>query len=366
MAKAAVLTSVDTPLEIRDDIEVAPPGPGEVRIKTGASGVCHSDVSVANGTIPLPTPIVLGHEGAGTVIEVGEGVTNLAPGDHVVLSWVPACGECYFCTRNESFLCEKGQMAAAGGLVDGTTRLTSMGAPLHVMGMCGTFSDEMIAPQISCVKIPDDIPMSIAALIGCGVLTGVGAALNTATIKAGDTVAVIGCGGVGLNVIQGAEIAGAGEIIAIDRVEHKLDLAKQFGATRTDKADQDDPVAAAMANGRGVDVAFEVIGLGPTMQQAIDMVRQGGQVVLVGLPRLDVFLNLNAALTFLYLAKSVKGCWYGSSNVHQDVPELLRLYKSGRLKLDELVSREIGQADVNDAFGAMAAGEVARSVIVYD
>jgi S-(hydroxymethyl)glutathione dehydrogenase/alcohol dehydrogenase len=366
MAKAAVLTAVDTPLEVRDDIEVAAPGPGEVRIRTGASGVCHSDLSVSNGTIPLPTPMVLGHEGAGTVTEVAEGVTSVKPGDHVVMSWVPACGECFYCTRGESFLCEKNAMAAHGGLLDGTSRLSSAGSPLHVMGMCGTFSDEFIAPAISCVKIPDDIPMTVAALIGCGVLTGVGAALNTADIRAGDTVAVIGCGGVGLNVIQGAEIAGAGEIIAIDVMEHKLDLAKQFGATQLIKADRDDPVAGAMANGRGVDVAFEVIGLGATMQQAIDMTRNGGQVVLVGVPRLDVFLNLNAALTFLYLAKSVKGCWYGSSNVHVDVPKLLELYKSGRLKLDELVSREIVLEEVNDAFGAMTSGEVARSVIVYD
>lgn len=366
MIKAAVLTGVDQELVVRDDIEIASPGPGEVRVKTGASGVCHSDLSVKNGTIPLPTPIVLGHEGAGVVLEVGEGVTNVAVGDHVVMSFVPQCKECYFCKRGEGYLCEKSAMAAAGGMIDGTSRLSADGAPLHVMAMCGTFGEEMIAPSISVVKIDDEIPLKIAALIGCGVLTGVGAALNTADIRPGDTVAVIGCGGVGLNVIQGAKIAGASEIIAVDMMESKLAMAKEFGATRTVKADEEDAATVAMENGRGADVAFEVIGLGPTMEQAINMTRQGGQVVLVGVPRMDVFLNLNAAFTFLYFAKSVKGCWYGSSNVDQDVPKLLDLYKKGELKLDELISREIGLEDVNEAFTAMLAGEVARSVIVYE
>jgi Zn-dependent alcohol dehydrogenase len=347
-------------------VDVESPRAGEVRIEVAASGVCHSDLSVANGTIPLPTPIVLGHEGAGVVTEIGEGVTDLAPGDHVVLSFVPACGECYFCARDQSFLCERGAMAAAGGLIDGTTRLSSDGSPLFQMAMCGTYSNETIVPAISTVKIDDDIPLKLAALIGCGVLTGVGAALNTASIRAGDSVAVIGCGGVGLNVIQGARIAGAERIIGIDMFESKLKLAEQFGATDLVKADDGDPVAKVMElTGRGADVAFEVIGLGATMEQAINMVRQGGEAVLVGVPRLDVFLNLHASLTFLYTAKSVKGCWYGSSNVQRDVPKLLGLWKGGQLKLEELISREIGVTDVNEAFAAMEAGEVARSVIEH-
>lgn len=370
MAKAAVLTGVGSPLEVREDVEVAPPGPGEVRIKTGASGVCHSDLSVQNGTIPLPTPIVLGHEGAGTVVEVGDGVTNVEPGDHVVLSFVPSCGECYTCRRGQNYLCEKSQMAVMGGLLDGTTRLSSNGAPLFQMAMCGTFSDETIVPAISVVKIDKDIPLKVAALIGCGVLTGVGAALNTASIREGDTVAVLGCGGVGLNVIQGAVIAGASEIIAIDTFDSKLDMAKSFGATATVKAGEGgtDPVAAVMdlSGGRGADVTFEVIGLGPTMEQAVNMARTGGEVVLVGVPRMDVMLNLPAAFTFLYLNKSIKGCWYGSSVVQRDVPKLLGLYQEGRLKLDELISREIAVDGINGAFEAMQTGEVARSVVVYE
>jgi S-(hydroxymethyl)glutathione dehydrogenase/alcohol dehydrogenase len=368
MAKAAVLTGIDQPLEMRDDVELAPPGPGELRIQIGASGVCHSDLSVSNGTLPLPLPVVLGHEGAGIVQEVGEGVTDLEVGDHVVLSFVPNCQECYFCKRGQGYLCEQSAMTPMGGLLDGTTRLTSGGAPLHQMTMLGTFSTEAIVPRISAVKIPEDIPLKVAALIGCGVLTGVGAALNTADIHEGDTVVVIGCGGVGLNVIQGATIAGAANIVAIDRFPQKLEMAREFGATHFVQAGEQDAAAAITeaTGGRLADSVFEVIGLEATMMQAMDLVRQGGEVVLVGVPRMDVFLNLNAAFTFLYLAKTVKGCWYGSSNVNEDVPKLLSLYQEGKLKLDELISREIAVEDVNEAFEAMEKGEVARSVITYD
>lgn len=365
MAKAAILFETNGSLEVRNDVEVADPGPGEVRVRTGASGVCHSDLSVVNGTLPLPTPIVLGHEGAGIVEAVGDGVTSVAPGDKIVVSWVPQCGECYMCNHGQPYLCEKNATAAMGGLIDGSTRLSSQGTALHQMGMAGSFSDTMIIPEISAVKVDADVPLAVAALIGCGVLTGVGAALNTASILPGDTVAVIGCGGVGLNVIQGAKLAGASEIIAIDMVPAKLELAKQFGATTVVNASEADPMAAALANGRGADVAFEVIGLGATMEQAINMVRPGGEVILVGVPRMDVFLNLNAAFTFLYMAKTVKGCWYGSADVRRDVPKLLTHYRAGELKLDELISRRIGIEDVHDAFAAMEAGEVARSVIDY-
>lgn len=367
MVTAAVLHGVEQELKVHDNIEIAPPGPGEAKVRIVASGVCHSDLSVQNGTIPLPPPIVLGHEGAGIVEEVGEGVTTVKPGDHVVLSFVPACGTCYYCERGQGFLCEKSAMAAAGGMLDGSTRLTLDGEPLRQMAMCGTFGDHAIVPEISLVKIDDDIDLRYAALIGCGVLTGVGAALNTANIRPGDTVAVVGCGGVGLNVIQGAKIAGATKIIAIDMFESKLKMAEQFGATDLVKADDGDPVSAVigLSGGRGADVAFEVIGLGPTIEQAINMTRNGGETVLVGVPRMDVMLNLNAAFTFLYLAKTIKGCWYGSANVQQDVPKLIQLYKEGKLKLEELVSREIGVDGVNEAFTAMQQGEVARSLILH-
>jgi S-(hydroxymethyl)glutathione dehydrogenase/alcohol dehydrogenase len=365
MTKAAVITAANQPVEIRDDIEVAEPREGEIRIKIGATGVCHSDLSVQNGTLPLPMPIVPGHEGAGEVVAIGPGVTRFAVGDHVVTQFHPQCGECYACGRGQGYQCEKGAMAAAGGLLDGSTRLTSGGSPLFQMAMCGTFAEEAVLPEISAVKVPDDVPIKIAALISCGVLTGAGAAMNTADIHEGDTIAVLGCGGVGLNVIQGARIAGAGEIIAIDTFDSKLELAEQFGATKTVNASEGDAVSAVqgLTSGRGADTAFEVIGLEATINQALNMTRNGGETIIVGVPKIDVMLNLPVAMTFLFFNKTVKGSWYGSSNVDRDVPKLLDLYKTGELKLDELISQEIGLDDLNDAFAAMEAGEVARSVI---
>ncbi len=368
MAKAAVMTGVDAPLEIRTDVEVESPRAGEVKIRMAASGVCHSDLSMQNGTMMAATPIVLGHEGAGVIEEVGEGVTELAPGDHVVISWVPQCGECFFCKRGQPQLCEVANMALmSGGLLDGTTRFTSQGGPLYQMAASGTFSEVTIVPAIGAVKIPSDLDMKVAALIGCGVLTGTGAALNTASIRKGDVVAVVGCGGVGLNVIQGARIAGAGEIIAIDMNEIKLQMAKEFGATATVNASQGDPVSQVMSmtEQRGADVAFEVIGLQQTIDQTITMVRRGGQAILVGVPKMDAMVNLPAFFGMVLAEKTIKGCWYGSSDVRRDVPKLVDLYKKGELKLDELISRTISIEQVNEAFDAMKTGEVARSVIAY-
>jgi NDMA-dependent alcohol dehydrogenase len=365
--KAAVISAHNEPVVIKDGIEIAEPQDGEIKIRIGAAGVCHSDLSVQNGTMPLPPPIVPGHEGAGEVIAVGPGVTKFEVGDHVVTQFHPQCGECYFCKHDQGYQCEKGAMGAMGGMLDGSTRLTDGGEPLRQMAMCGTFAEEAILPEISAVKVPDDIPIKIAALISCGVLTGVGAALNTASIRKGDSVAVLGCGGVGLNVIQGARIAGAGEIIAVDTFDSKLEMAKEFGATKTVNASDGNAVAKVkeLTEGRGADVSFEVIGMEATIQQAIEMARNGGEVVLVGVPRIDVMLTVPAAMTFLFFNKTIKGCWYGSSNVNEDVPKLLDLYKKGDLKLDELISREISLDGVNDAFAAMEAGEVARSVIVF-
>jgi len=368
MSKAAVLNGLLEPLEIRDDVVVESPHAGELRLRMAASGVCHSDLSMQNGTMMAATPIVLGHEGAGVVEEIGPGVTGFEVGDHVVISWVPQCGECYFCTRGQGQLCENSNAAlATGGLLDGTTRMTSRGQPLFQMAASGTFGETTIIPAIGAVKIPKDFDLKLGALIGCGVLTGVGAALNTASIAKGDTVAVVGCGGVGLNVIQGARIAGAGEIIAIDTAETKLAMAKQFGATATINASQSDPVSQVMTmtKERGADVAFEVIGLQPTIDQVIAMTRRGGQAILVGVPRMDVMVSLPAFLGVVLQEKTIKGCWYGSSNVQRDVPKLIELYKKGDLKLDELVSRTITLEQVNEAFDAMQTGEIARSVIVY-
>lgn len=368
MATSAVLTGVDRPLVIRDDVVVETPRAGEIRIRVAACGVCRSDLSTQDGTIPIPTPAVLGHEASGIVEEVGDGVVELVPGDHVVVSWVPQCGDCFFCRRGQPHLCQAADVVLlSGGLLDGSPRLRLDGAPLFQMLGTGTFSDETVIPACAAVKVPSDLPFDVAALLGCGVITGVGAALNTATIREGDTVAVVGCGGVGLNIIQGARIAGAEVIVAVDVHPTKLVTALAFGATHTVDASQVDPANAVrdLSGQRGADVAFEALGHGRTIEQTVDMTRRGGQAVLVGIPRLDVMLTLPAMLGFILQERTVKGCWYGSSDIRRDIPRLVELYRDGRLRLDELVSRRIDLSDVNQALDAMKAGEVARSVIVY-
>jgi Zn-dependent alcohol dehydrogenase len=256
---------------------------------------------------------------------------------------------------------------AVGGQLDMTSRFGRDGSPLHQMSGLGTFSEALVCPEISTVKIDTDVPFTSAALIGCGVLTGFGAAANTATIRKGDTVAVIGCGGVGLNVIQGARWKGAERIIAVDRFDSKLELGEQFGATDKVNAGAGDPVAQvqALTDGRGVDVSFEVIGLKDTVQQAFSMARRGGQAIIVGVPKMEQVMEIPIAMDLLVNEKQVRGSWYGSSDVQRDVPRLVGLYKDGDLKLDELVSRTIGLDGINDAFRAMEAGEVARSVVDF-
>jgi len=368
MARAAVLTGLDQPLTIRDDVVVEAPRAGEVRIRVAACGICRSDLSMQDGTLPIPMPAVLGHEASAIVEEVGEGVPGLAPGDHVVVSWVPQCGTCFFCRREQPQLCQAADVVLlSGGLLDGTPRLRLDGAPLFQMSGVGAFSIETVIPACAAVKIPHDVPLDVAALLGCAVLTGVGAALNTATIRPGDAVVVVGCGGVGLNIVQGARIAGAEVIVAVDVSQVKLDVARAFGATHTVDATRSDPANAVrdLTGQRGADVAFEALGQSRTIEQAVEMTRRGGQSVIVGIPRLDVMLTLPAMLGVVLQERTVKGCWYGSSDIRRDVPRLLDLYREGRLRLDELVSRRIELAEVNQALTAMKAGEVTRSVIVY-
>ncbi|MGI8662492.1 MAG: Zn-dependent alcohol dehydrogenase [Acidimicrobiales bacterium] len=367
MPRAAVCTGLNKPLEVLE-LDLAAPKANEIEVRMAASGVCHSDLSVQNGTLYGAFPLVLGHEGAGIVAAVGPGVRDFAVDDHVVLSWVPQCGECFFCSKGQGYLCEVGMLGmATGGLLDGTPRFSHDGHPVMQMACTGTFSERVVVPAIGAVKIEPDIPLEVAALVGCGVLTGAGAALNTADIVEGDSVAVVGCGGVGLNTIQGAAIAGATTIIAVDMFPNKLELAARLGATHLVNAAEGDPVAAVLelTEGRGVDVAFEVIGLKATIDQTIAMARRGGQAVLVGVPRMEVMLETAAFFNVVLAAKTIKGCWYGSANVQREVPRLLGYYKDGRLKLDELISRRIGLDEVNDAFRAIEAGEVARTVIDY-
>jgi len=284
----------------------------------------------------------------------------------VVLSFVSQCGQCFYCGRAQPNLCEVATVThATGGMIDGTTRATSRGAPLRQMAATGAFADTLVTPAINAVRIDEALDLTVAALIGCSVLTGVGAATRTAAIAAGDTVAVLGCGGVGLNVVQGARVAGAGLIIAVDTNPAKLALAEQVGATSCVDASRGDAVSAVMGltGQRGADVAFEVIGLPGTIDQAIAMTRRGGETVLVGIPSLDTVVSIPGFFGLVLAEKTVKGCWYGSSDVRRDVPRVVELYRQGELDLDALVTRTMGIEEVNEALDALRAGEVARTVI---
>ncbi|MBP7929256.1 MAG: Zn-dependent alcohol dehydrogenase [Acidimicrobiia bacterium] len=368
MTRAAVIRAKNAPVEI-SEVNLEDPKPGEVRVTLSASGVCHSDLSLLNDTIPLPPPIIAGHEGAGIIDAVGEGVTSVKPGDHVVISWVPQCGHCFACTRGQGYLCETSQLAnMMGTQLDLTTRFSDPdGTPIVCMAGAGTFAEQTVVHESAVVKIDPEMPLDKAALIGCGVLTGYGAAVNTASIREGDIVAVIGCGGVGLNAIQGAVHQGASKVVAIDTMANKLEMAKVFGATDTINASEVNAVEAlqGISEGRGADVVLEVVGIVPTIRQAIDMARRGGEIVLVGLPSIDALMEFSPAMDSIVAAKTLKGCWYGSSNVQEDVPKLVDAYMNGTLKLDELVSRRITLDEVDEAFEAMGTGEVARSVIIY-
>jgi S-(hydroxymethyl)glutathione dehydrogenase/alcohol dehydrogenase len=344
-----------------EDVEPIEPGPQDVVVRVGASGVCHSDLSVINGTLPIPPPCILGHEGAGTVEWVGSEVRRVAVGDRVIASFVPACGTCWYCLHGQSNLCELGNQISflpKATRADGTSALA--------LTALGTFADQMTVHEASVVKIGTDLPDEQLALIGCGVTTGVGAALNTARVQPGATVAVIGCGGVGQAVIQGARIAGAARIIAVDPVELKRKAAEQLGATDLVDPGAGDPVAQvhALTGGRGADYAFEVIGLPETINQAWATARRGGTVIVVGAPRADSEVTLGGFGLF-YEEKKLLGCMYGSAQVRSDFPRFVDLVETGRLDVAEMISRTIGLDEVNDAFRAMQAGEVIRSVITH-
>jgi S-(hydroxymethyl)glutathione dehydrogenase / alcohol dehydrogenase len=359
--RAALLRNVgDAELEIRDDIELVDVGPGEVKVRIEATGVCHSDLSCMNGTIPQPPPAVLGHEGAGVITAVGEGVSSVAEGDHVIVAWSPPCGSCRFCVdRKQPNLCSNIQM-----VMGGTPHFRLGGEAVFGMAGAGTFAEEMILPQQGVVKIDDDVPFEIASLIGCGVMTGVGAAINTAKVTPGSSVVVFGCGGVGISCIQGARIAGASEIVAVDLNPDKLEQAKAFGATHGCGPDEVDALKARVTGGDGFDYAFEAIGLPATMRAAYDATRRGGTACIVGVGKLDQFVQFSAFELF-FSEKVLVGSYYGSADVRSDFHRLLGLWKNGRLDLDAMITHRIGLDDINDAFAAMQRGEGIRQVISF-
>ncbi len=359
--RAAVLRAPGGAFAV-DDLTLRALGPRDVRVRVAASGVCHSDLSIQDGTIPHPLPAVLGHEGAGIVEAIGPGVSTVAPGDHVILSWVAPDRMCFHCVRGHPELCEHGMDHAFAmpyaTASDGTQLLAAFGT--------ATFGEETIVPEAACVRIGTEFPLELAALIGCGVVTGVGAVCNSARVEPGASVAVIGCGGVGLAAIQGARLSGATPIVAVDRVPAKLELARGSGATETVDASAADPVAVVreLTEGRGADFVFEVVGRSETIRQAYEMTRRAGTCTIVGAGAFDDMVQFGA-MQLMVDAKTLRGCVYGSTDPRRDFPEMVRLQQAGRLDLERLVTRRIAIDELDDAFRAMQAGEVARSVIVY-
>ncbi len=361
---AAVLYGFNEPFKV-EEVELKAPRQGEVRVKLAASGVCHSDLSIQRGILPMPPPRIIGHEGAGVVEEVGPGVTSVAPGDHVILSWMYPCGHCVECGKGTPAHCQVALGAMmSGGTYDGSTRFTVRGEDMP--HWVGSFAEATVVPETACVKIRSDAPLDKACLVGCGVMTGVGAVLNTAKVEEGATVAVFGAGGVGLNVIQGAVLAGAGRIIAIDLLDAKLKLAREFGATDTVNASQREAEGEirGLTNGRGVDYAFEVIGSPKVIVQAFASLARGGKAVVVGAPPFGSEVTL-PAFPFSMEEKSIIGSFYGTPRFHYDMPRIIDLYMAGRLKLDQLITRTFKLSEINQAIEAMEKGSVARGVIMY-
>lgn len=361
--KAAVLYEKYRPLAV-EDLTLESPRQREVLVKLAASGVCHSDLHYIKGEREHPLPVVLGHEGAGTVAEVGPGVTYARPGDHVVLSFVPSCGRCSYCVNGRYNLCEV-RYRLRGNLVDGTKRLRKGEQEVCHFNGLSTFGEYAVVPEDSLVLVRRDAPLDKVALIGCGVTTGVGAAIHTAKVQPGSKVVVIGTGGVGLNVVQGAALAGAETIIAVDIRGTKLEHALQFGATHLVNAATEDVVARVrdITKGEMADYAFEVIGSTEVINQALHTTRRGGVTVAVGVTPTGAQLTIDP--DFLHAERVLMGCSYGSCYPRADMPRFIDLYMAGKLKLDELISRTFSLDEINTAFEVLDRGEVARSLILY-
>jgi len=342
-------------VQISDNIEVRDPRPNEVTVRIGAAGLCHSDLSVVNGTIGFPPPVVLGHEAAGIVEEVGDQVTTLKPGDHVVFSTLSNCGLCPECESGHPTMCR----VSIGKL---SKPFTVDGEKAFAFANVSAFVERTVVLERQAVKIPDDVPLEAAALVGCAVMTGVGAVLNRAKVSYGESVAVWGMGGIGLNVIQASVLAGATKVIAIDTLPSKESVARQFGATDFIDASQGDVVEGVKAlSGGGVDYAFECVGHPAVIRQAIDSLGWGGNAVILGVPKADA--EASFLVSAMYMDKGILGCRYGSARPRHDIPMVIDLYKAGRLKLDELITRTYELDQFEQALADLEAGELARGVV---
>ena len=364
--RAAVLREVDGPLSV-EEVELAEPRAGEVAVRLSASGICHSDWNVITGATPNPLPAVLGHEGAGVVEALGEGVTGVAVGDHVVLSWLPSCGTCFYCVQGRGVLCDAAMADMfEGTLPGGSLALSQNGTPLYHYSFLSTFAERCVVPETCCVRIREDAPLEVAALVGCAVMTGFGAAVLRARVEPGSVAVVYGAGGVGLSAVLGCKLAGARAIVAADPVGFKRETAVALGATHAADPRADDVAGLLrdLTDGRGADYAFDTAGAPGVVAQAYDAVRRGGVVVAVGIPPVGATADLPAP-ALPREEKIVTGSFYGSCRPHQDMPLVLDLYMDGRLDLDALITRTFALEEINEGFAAMNAGEVARGVIRF-
>lgn len=358
MVRAAVYRRPGDPLEVTD-VELNPPGPGELRVELTATGVCHSDLSLARGVLRQPAPAVLGHESAGVVAEVGEGVGRFAVGDRVVLCWAPPCRECWHCTQGEPWLCERS--ADRSGVPYGTVG----GEPLYQGLATGGFARETVVPAAAAIPVPDGIELEQAALLGCAVLTGWGAVVNTAGVRQGQSGMVVGLGGVGLSVVQSLRLAGADVIVAVDSSPEKLEVALSMGATHAMEAGPDVAKAVRkLTGGRGADHGFDCVGKPVTLRSCWSASRRGGSVTVVGVGSKDDTAEFSM-LELFHFARTLRGCVYGSMDPHRDIPILLGHVAAGRLDVSALISARIGLDDVNEAFAEMEAGRGARSMVVF-
>lgn len=363
--KAAVLTEILKPLEILD-LDQEGPRAGEARVKVKATGVCMSDWHMMNGVWPTKLPLVPGHEAAGIVEEVGPGPSAVQPGDHVIFSFKDHCGHCRYCYSGRSVLCVGHVKVPGSMLPDGTTRLSYKGEPVGQMTRIGTFSETVVCSTENLVPVRKDLPWPVAALIGCSVATGIGAVTRHAKVEAGASVLVVGCGGVGLNIVQGARLAGAGRIIAVDILDNKLEYAKAFGATDTINAKTQDAVKVVRSlTGLGVDYAFDAIGSEQTILQIINCIAPGGQAVMVGIPPVTAKTGISPA-AMVFQEKSLTSSFYGSIQPDRDFPILADLYMSKKIDLDPLISRTYALDEINEGFDRLREGSVARGVVVMN
>lgn len=365
--KAAVLWGLGQKWEV-EEIDLEPPGPGEVLVKLTASGLCHSDEHLVTGDLPFPLPVVGGHEGAGTIVELGAGVEDLQVDDPVVLTFLPSCGRCSYCARGMTNLCDLGAAVMMGPQLDGGYRFHARGEDIGQMCLLGTFSEYTVVPVASVVKVDQGTSLDKAALIGCGVTTGYGSAVRSAEVRAGDTVVVLGAGGIGMNAVQGARIAGARYIVAVDPVEYKRRRAVEFGATHVaESADAAWEVVSGLTRGQLADACIVTTGVaeGAETGSALALVGKRGRVVITAIGHPEESTITASLLEMTLYEKTIKGALYGSSNAQHDIPRLLELYNTGQLKLDELITREYRLEEINQGYDDMRAGLNIRGLIRY-